>query len=54
MSSLRRDEGVSEAASENYNSTAGSSWDWVYVCAGDGGGCISGGAVKHGCVAKDY
>ena len=54
MSSLRSDERVSGAASENYSSATGSSWNWGCVCAGDGGGCTSGGGIKHGYVAKGH
>ena len=54
FSSLRSDERVSEAASKNYNSTTGNSWNWVYMCAGDGSGYILEGDVKHGEVIKCY
>ena len=40
--SLRSDEGVSEAASLNYISTIGNSWNWVCMRAGDGSGYILG------------
>lgn len=54
FSSLRSDERVSEAASKNYNSTTGNSWNWVYMYAGDGNGYILQSGVKHGKVTKYY